>query len=341
MLSATKTSKIERFVNGTGDELEIPVARIVGAKSGPRFGVSAGMHSGESAGMHACIRLFREIDPFRLRGDLTIVPIMSTRAFFSRSMQLSPVDEKELHFQAPGNPSGSYSDFHIDTVFELLRHLDFHIDMHGAEQVQALDPWVAFPRPNDPEKYEEAILLAGSFPVPYIDARTPADMPYGLPFALLEQGVVNAWSEIGLDHRLRNDTVEMQFRGVMNALCRLEMLDVEPRGLMNQTPVGPKRWTVRSEVSGYWNRKVDPGQRVSRNQLLGEVYGLAGDLLDRHLAPEDALVQFVTTSPAINAERTPHGYDWHRDLVRLAEVNPLPVRASDGRESTYERWHRR
>ena len=316
----TKTSGIERYVHDSGEDLEIPVARIVGARAGPRFSVSAGMHAGESSGIHAAIRLWRDIDPADLSGELLIIPIMSMRAFFSRSMQLSPVDGRELHFQAVGRSRGSYSEFHIDCVFNLIRDSDYHVDMHGAEYVQALDPWIAFLEPADAKMREAAWLLASSFPVSYLDPRARENMPDGLPLGLLEAGVVNVWTEIGLDHRLQRSTSDMQYQGVINALNRLGMLDGEPIDIPDQVVVGPNRWSMTATASGYWRRRVQPGDRVNKGQLLGEVRDLEGHSLEKIVAPANSLVQYVATSPAINAERQPHGYNWHQGLARLVEV---------------------
>ena len=38
--------------------------------------------------------------------------------------------------------------------------------------------------------------------------------------------------------------------------------------------------------------------------------------IDRRL---DALVEIVASSPAINVDREPHGYAWHRHIVQLVE----------------------
>ncbi len=67
--AGSKTSSIERYVHRSGEELEIPVGRVVGARSRPRFGVSAAMHAGEPAGVRAAIRLWRALDPARLDMD--------------------------------------------------------------------------------------------------------------------------------------------------------------------------------------------------------------------------------------------------------------------------------
>ena len=326
--AGSKTSRVERYVHHSGEELEIPVGTVVGARSGPKFGISSAMHAGEFAGIHAAIRLFRELDPATLRGEVRIIPIMSTRAFFARSTQLSPVDEREMHFQPVGRPEGTYSEFHIDCVFNLLRDLDLHIDMHAGEYVQALDPWVAFADPTDERLRRDTWRLAGSMPVPYLDPRQAdvqdkfSELAQGLPFALLHAGVANVWTEIGQNGVQNPAEIELQYQSLANALKRFGMIDGEPAPVPPQAILGPRRWSMESLESGYWQPEVSVGQRVSKGDRLGVLEDLAGNHIKTYTAPEDAVVQYFWTSPAINAERVPHGYPWHRGLIRLSELRP-------------------
>lgn len=325
----SKTTRIERYVHHSGEELEIPVGTVVGARSGPKFGVSSGMHAGEFAGMRAAIRLFQELDPATLRGEVRIIPIMSTRAFFARSTQLSPVDERELHFQPAGRPEGTYSEFQIDCVFNLLRDFDFHVDMHAGEYVQALDPWVAFADPTTNERLRrDTWRLAGSMPVPYLDPRQAeiqdefSKLDQGLPFALLGAGVANVWTEIGQNGVQDPAEIELQYQSLANALKRFDMIEGEPVEVPPQAILGPRRWSMESLQSGYWQSAVSIGQKVSKGQRVGVLEDLAGNHIKTYTAPEDAVVQYFWTSPAINAERVPHGYPWHRGLIRLSELRP-------------------
>ncbi len=325
----SKTTRIERYVHHSGEELEFPVGTVVGARSGPKFGVSSGMHSGEFAGMRAAIRLWQELDPATLRGEVRIIPIMSTRAFFARSTQLSPVDERELHFQPAGRPEGTYSEFQIDCIFNMLRDLDFHVDMHAGEYVQALDPWVAFADPTTDERLRrDTWRLAGSMPVPYLDPRQAeiqdefSKLDQGLPFALLREGVANVWTEIGQNGVQDPAEIELQYQCLANALKRFDMIDGEPVEVPPQAILGPRRWSMESLESGYWQSEVSIGQKVRKGQRVGVLEDLAGNHIKTYTAPEDAVVQYFWTSPAINAERVPHGYPWHRGLIRLSELRP-------------------
>ena len=89
-----RTEIIRRDYRG-GEPLEIPVATVDGAKSGPVFSVISGMHAGEYSGVLAAQRLLETVRSGRLSGTLRVVPVVYTRAFMARNMQLSPVDERE------------------------------------------------------------------------------------------------------------------------------------------------------------------------------------------------------------------------------------------------------
>ncbi len=80
-----------RSTHRSGESVEIPVACITGSTPGPTFAVTSGMHAGEYAGILAAQRLIREVKPEQLSGRLIVVPVISTRAFLMRYMQLSPV----------------------------------------------------------------------------------------------------------------------------------------------------------------------------------------------------------------------------------------------------------
>ena len=150
----------------SGETIEIPVACITGSTPGPTFGVMSGMHAGEYAGILAAQHLIREVKPEQLSGRLIVVPVISTRAFMMRYMQLSPVDDKEAHFCTPGNPEGSYTDLLIDSLFSIVKGADFLIDLHAGEFAQALLPWVPVPMVGPAELQEASRRLALGFRSP-------------------------------------------------------------------------------------------------------------------------------------------------------------------------------
>jgi len=65
--------------------------------------------------------------------------------------------------------------------------------------------------------------------------------------------------------------------------------------------VGRFVW-LRSEDEGWWEPDVSAGESVVAGGSLGSVRDLFGEVTERIEAPEDGVVLFVTTSPAVDAD---------------------------------------
>jgi hypothetical protein len=300
----------------SGHVIEIPVAVTTGARGGPTLAVMSGMHAGEYAGVLAAQRLVQQITPDVLSGRLIVVPVISTLAFMERNMQLNPVDQKEPHFQAPGNPGGSYTECLIDTLFELVSGADYLIDSHSGEMAQALYPWVPVPMIGPPELQERSRSLAAGFDVPYIELRSnPSSVPR-LCVALAEGGVANVWVEAGKNGVPTEKDVRIHYDGYIAALHTAGMLEGTP-ARPAQSVLSGRRYQVNSSRSGVWHPAIKEGDIVEQGQLLGILTDYFGNELERFFAPERSLVLYYWTNPAINADRRPHGYDWHNGLVSL------------------------
>jgi predicted deacylase len=298
--------------------LEFPLADIRGARTGPTVAIISGMHGGEFSGPLAAMRLIRTVDPDELAGRLLIVPVLSTLAFMQRNMQLSPVDQREVHYVWPGNPGGTYSEALIDLVFGVVKDANFLLDLHAGEMAQSLEPYVCVPWVADVPLWEASLVLAKAFDVPFVDRRALADTPLALPKVLLDRGIPNVWTEIGRNGLTEERYTALQFDGLVNLLRTLHMLPGEPR-MFSPRVVGPRHWSVYAERSGVWLPAVGPYDHVAVGQPLGELVDYFGQRLESMTSPADALVEYISSNPAINADRKPHGYAWHQLLVQMAE----------------------
>ena len=314
---AGKTTELVRRLHHSGEELTIPVARIEGARPGPTFAITSGMHAGEYAGVLAAIRLIREIDPAALAGRVIVVPVISTRAFMMRSMQLSPVDEKEVHFQVPGNPGGTYSEYLIDVLYELVREADYLIDMHAGEFAQSLTPWVPVPLVGSEDMRSRALQIARGFAVPYLDLRTDPEMIPSFARFLAERGIANVWTEIGQNGLPDAEAIRLQYEGCVRALCSVGMVSSALPPAPRHRYVGQRHHTVVADRSGIWHPAITVAEIVAEGQVLGELQDYFGNVVERYTAPFAGIVLYYWSSPAINAEWRPHGYNWHSGLVRL------------------------
>jgi predicted deacylase len=301
-----------------GPTVEFPLAEITGEYDGPTVAVISGMHGGEYAGILAAQRLIQRLERAPLRGRVLVVPILSIASFFSRTMQLSAVDEREAHYVWPGHPAESYTAHLIDLLFRTIRSSQFVLDLHGGELVQDLVPHIRVPWLADGPMWSLSLDVARSFDVKYVDKCEVADTPHGLPHALLDVGIPNLWTEIGHNGLLSVADIRRQLDGVVNALRTLGSLPGKPARYRPRY-VGPKHWSIHSDRRGLWRPAVRPGQTVRAGQLLGELFDVFGERLESFRSPADALVEFLCTSPPIDITRQPHGYRWHQWLVQLAE----------------------
>jgi predicted deacylase len=75
-------------------------------------------------------------------------------------------------------------------------------------------------------------------------------------------------------------------------------VDPPPAG---QQLVGAFDW-LRCRNAGFWEAAVGAGDEVSRDQFLGRVTTLHGEVQEEIHAPRDGVVLFLTTSAAVSED---------------------------------------
>src|SRR5437868_6928030 len=106
---------------------------IVGRADGPHLLITGGVHGDEFEPMAAARQLLRDIVPERLRGRMTIVPVVNEPAF-ARGRRTAE-DEKDLARTCPGNDDGTLTERIATSFSRLIRSADFYIDLHTAGTV--------------------------------------------------------------------------------------------------------------------------------------------------------------------------------------------------------------
>ena len=314
-----ETSVFRKTYKGN-EPLEIPVAIIHGARDGPTFTVMSGMHAGEYAGVLAAQRLITSIGPETLAGRLRVIPVISTRAFMARSMQLSPVDEREVHYYGPGNPENSYTEFHVDALYSIIKDSDYVIDMHSGEFAQSLMPWIPVPMIGHRNLQAASLSLARGYPVNYVEPRTDRGTVPRLVSHLCDDGIANIWAEIGKNGLPEETAIAAHYSGARAALQTMDMIAGSPPR-PSQTAIIGRRYQINATQSGVWHPEISEGDMVEAGQVLGRMTDYFGNELEVHRAPERSLVLYYWSSPAIDCTRRPHGYDWHNGLVSLLAID--------------------
>ena len=284
------------------DGLEHPAFVARGeAGEGLNLSLIGGIHGCEYSSIAAVTRFMNELDTSRLTGTITAVPVVSMESFRQRSPFVVPADGKNLNRSFPGSYDGTYTDVLARSIYErLIEPADVLLDLHGGDQVEALEPFAIYEASPVAEKANE---IAGAFNLPYVvrEERKEGGLGGMTTSAAAQAGIPGVIAEAGGRGLLEESATAMLAAGVRNVLQTLGMLPGEPEPRpTGQRRVGSFVW-LRSTEGGWWQWVVEAGEEVTEGQVVGRVTDLWGAVLEEIVAPQDGVVLFITSSPAVTA----------------------------------------
>jgi len=281
--------------------LEIPYFEAEGARPGPRLCLLAGVHGCEYSSIAAVVRFMRDLDTEALAGSIVAVPVVNPESFRGRTPFVSPADGKNLNRCFPGDAGGTFSDALAELVFRRFVHgSDALLDLHGGDMVEALEPFALY----DASPVEQRSLeIARAFGLPWIVRAEPSESPVAgtTSGAAAALGIPAVIAEVGGCGLLEQHAVEAHTRGIARVLDRLGMAESSPSADGPQYSVDRFVW-CRSVHEGWWEPAAGAGALVARGELLGTVSNLHGEELERIESPEEGVLLFVTSSPAVAAD---------------------------------------
>jgi hypothetical protein len=281
--------------------LEHPCFVARGAKDGPRLSLIGGIHGCEYSSIEAVIRFMNELDTAELAGTITAVPVVSLESFRARSPFVVPQDGKNLNRCFPGSLEGSYADVLARSIFdELIAPADALVDLHGGDLVEGLEPFALY---DESAVEDRARALAVAFGLPYV-VRQPAEgsaIAGTTSSAAAAAGVPAIIAEAGGCGLVDEEAIGLLTSGVANVLRELGMLPGEPAQTRRPMRSVARFVWLRSTNEGWWDAAVKAGDEVEAASVAGVVRNLYGDVLEEVLAPDDGVILFITTSPAVPA----------------------------------------
>ena len=291
--------RVVRFKHDLLRDIEHPAFEAHGAKDGPKLALIAGIHGCEYSSIAAVTRVMRDLDASRLAGSILAVPVVSMQSYERRSAFVVPEDGKNLNRSFPGSATGTFTDALGRSIFdELIAPADVLLDLHGGDLVEALEPFSIY-EASDVE--DAAHGIATAFGLPYVvrEQRQDGGLSGMTASAAAAAGIPAVIAEAGGCGQLDEGAVRLLADGVVNVLRHLEMLPGEPT-----PPSRPIRrvdsflW-VRCASAGWWEAAVGAGDEVAEGAIVGHVKNLWGDVLEEIRAPQEGVVLFLTTSPAV------------------------------------------
>jgi predicted deacylase len=287
-----------------GQAVLLPLYIINGEKAGPTLCITAGIHGTEYPGIEASLRLYYDIEPENLHGTIICSPMSNFESFQQRSMFVNPLDKKNLNDVFPGDPSGTITEVVANYLLQqLVKHSDYHIDLHSGDVIEDLIPFTFYHRSYNPEVDNQSLRLAKVYGLDYIavsETEGPGTSDKGNFYAAAsEMGVPSIQPEVGGLGLLREETVQLHYQGVMNVLVELGMVEGKIKAADKQI-IFERFLRLRSSTAGIFYPAVSPGEQIDKGQLLGKIKDYRKDsTLEQFKSNAAGVVLWVIASPAV------------------------------------------
>lgn len=277
----------------------IPVTIIQGCKTGKQITLSAGIHSREYVGIQALSELAKELQPEEIAGTVLILHCCNYDGFLRRSADVFPQDGKNLNQIFPGCADGTVTEQVAAFLEEsVIQNSDYIVDLHSGGFCEALTPHVYFQGTAQKEVCRISEQIARLTSVPYIVQSNAENGFYswagqrGVPAVIIERG------GCGL---LDRHEVEKDIADVRNILRGLGFLrDGIPTAHFPKHLI-QTAYYENAPCHGCWHPQKNPGDMVSKDELLGEIRDIYGELLEQIYAKTTGVILYQTVSLGIEA----------------------------------------
>jgi predicted deacylase len=275
----------------TQQMLELPLIVMHGPEPGPTVWLSAAIHGDEITGTEIIRWVVEAADVGKLRGTVIGVPVVNVMGFIQQSRYLP--DRRDLNRSFPGSPRGSLASRIAHLLMQqIVLRCDAGVDLHGGSHHRTNLPQ-ARGNLDDPRVKE----LCGAFAAPI--ALHAATRRGSLRAAAADAGIPCVLYEAGEPLRMDDDAVRTGAEGVLRVLAHLGMIDDAPPPRAPAEMARASSW-VRASRAGIVHLDVGLGSRVERNQRIGAVRDIYGDVAVRLRTRHEGIVIGHTMNPLVN-----------------------------------------
>ncbi len=294
--SPSKTFKYVTISNDITGKIEMPLGVINGAKEGPTIAVTGGLMASEYCGIEAAARIYKQVHPNELKGTLILIPVVNLSSFRLRipwlqlQNSVTPHDGKHLNKCFPGSPEGTATQRLAHKLFNIVIKSDVHIDLRGGDLNEShLDHTITSITGDTLD--DRCIELAKVFGHRFLLKRPSTNSQGTLIYETVKTGVPSIISESGLGYREQplEKNIQLHIQGVQNVMKYMRMIQGTPIKPAYQKYIfdGAK---VKAPKSGIFQAYLDQGDMAKKNQQLGKITDLKGDVLAEIKSPMNGII---------------------------------------------------
>ncbi len=287
--------------------IRVPVNVINGVEDGPLLGIVAGEHGCEYPGILAAAKLSREISPNKLKGGLVILPVVNIPSFENRSMWVNPIDQDRLWDKYPGKLDGTISQIMAYNLFnEIILKCDYVLQLHSGDLNEALYPHAIFRNTGKQEIDRKINDLLSLFDMQYALEYHEPEGNGTLMVEASKRGIPTIVLEAGQKGLLEENDVNLFYDGIINVMKYLKMINGKPK--FHKLTMLKGFVDVLSKHGGILYSHVKLGSLVKKDDVLGEIWSVRGEILEQLRSPIDGVALAHVTWAAVDPGFLPQQY---------------------------------
>lgn len=280
------------------------ISETIGNQQSPRLLITAGVHGDEFEPMIAVGTLIDRLKPGRIRGTVTLVPVVNTAAF-ARGDRVAE-DGLDLARVCPGDASGSITHRTAHSLSKLIRECDYYVDLHTGGRALTLLPLAGYLLHRDSAVLDKQRRMAHAFNLPLVWGTSPVLEGRSLSVAR-DAGVPAIYVEHGGGAEFNSSAVTDLVEGCLNVMAQLEMIDrvVAPIPRVKDVVEDPRDQSGHLQVNypspldGVFAPSVAIGARIERGKPLGRVCNPVTTQSATITAEESGLVVMLRASARV------------------------------------------
>ena len=284
--------KLGTFYLSDGSAVGIPSIGIQGREPGPVLWLGAAMHGQEISGIPVIWEIIKErVDAENLRGSVVGAPLINPFSF-NGGTYFTPEDGYNINRVFPGDTNSLLTHRLANLIFEegIKKSdyiIDFHCNMASAMCFTIIDEPAGFPITI----YDRYKKMAQAFGITIIEAKLKNEAHrtglMSVEAELLGKPVITI--ELVPWRRIDPLAVEVGVRGTLNVMKSLGMIDgpIEPQQGIQIIDGSLSRTELMADRGGIVMEYVDVGDRIKKDQKIGQIVDHYGDAVEDIVSPVD------------------------------------------------------